>query len=125
MDSSRQYRAGYSLLELVLAVAIFSVGVVAVLELFAACLRSSSVSLGYTQAVFLAQELLEEEIADGGFTDTTDSGGFGDNYPSHSWSYDAEETDQEGLYQLRVVVSWTERGKTKEYELTTLAADRM
>lgn len=124
MRGKRPSISGYSLLELTLAVSIFSVSVVAVLELYGACLRSSSASLGYSKAVFLAQQLLEEEIADGGFTDTSDSGDFGGNFPTHTWSYDAEETEIEGLYQLHVVVNWTERGQSKAYELTTFAADR-
>lgn len=124
MNGKRALRTGYSLLELVLAVAIFSIGVVAVLELFGTCLHASSVSLDYTQAVYLAQGLMEDELAEGVFSERSDSGDFGENYPLHTWSYDVEETDKIGFYQFHVVVNWKERGVEKEYELTTFAADR-
>jgi hypothetical protein len=124
MNRRRARSTGYSLLELVLAVAIFSMGVVAVLELFATCLHASSVSLAYTQAVYLAQGLMEDELAEGVFDDRSDSGDFGENYPLHSWSYDVEETEKLGLYKFHVVVNWKERGVTKEFELSTLVADR-
>ena len=46
MDSDG--RAGYSLLELVLAISIFSIGVIGAMELFGLCLKSSAASSDYT-----------------------------------------------------------------------------
>ena len=115
---------GFSLVEMIAALTIFSLGVLGTMEVFTTCLRSTSSSLGYTHAVFLAQQVLEETIAEGALYAGSDSGDFGDDYPQHSWTCDIEETDQTLLIEVRVVVTWTERGREKEFALTTLVADR-
>jgi len=124
MHQSRRRSEGYSLVEMIAALTIFSLGVLGTMEVFTTCLRSTSSSLGYTQAVFLAQQVLEETIAEGTLYPGDDSGDFGDDYPQHSWTCEIEETDQTGLMEVRVAVTWTERGREKEYALTTLVADR-
>ena len=111
-------------MEMIAALTIFGLGVLGTMEVFTTCLRSTSSSLGYTHAVFLAQQVLEETIAEGTLYAESDSGDFGDDYPQHSWTSEIEETDQTGLMEVRVVVAWTERGRDKEYALTTLVADR-
>jgi prepilin-type N-terminal cleavage/methylation domain-containing protein len=116
---------GYSLVEMVAALTIFGVGVLGMLELFTTCLRSTSASLGHTHAVYLAQGLLEEVMVEGGLYATSDSGDFGNEYPRHSWTYEIEDTDQTGLMQVRVTVTWDERGREKEFVLTTLVAERL
>ncbi len=115
---------GYSLIELVAALMIFSFGVMGSMELFTVCLQSTSTSLGYTQAVFLAQAVIEETIAEGEVYEGTDSGTFSSQFPRHSWETECEEMDTIGLMKLRVVISWDERGNEKTFEITTLVADR-
>lgn len=120
-----RWSGGYSLVEMVAALTIFGVGVLGMLELFTTCLRSTSASLGHTHAVYLAQGLLEEVMVEGGLYATSDSGDFGNEYPRHSWTYEIEDTDQTGLMQVRVTVTWDERGREKEFVLTTLVAERL
>ena len=116
--------AGYSLVELVAAIAIFSLAVTSVLALFSACLQATSASLSYTHAVTLAEKILEETALEGDFTPGSDSGDFGEDFPRHSWETETESCEQEGLYQIRVVVKWNEQGREREYALTTLVAER-
>ena len=125
MMMRRRRSGGYSLVEMVAALTIFGIGVLGTMELFTTCLQSTSASLSHTQAVYLAQGLVEEVIAEGELYATSDSGDFGQEYPRHSWSYDIEDTDQVGLMLLRILVTWNERGREKEYVLTTLVAERL
>jgi prepilin-type N-terminal cleavage/methylation domain-containing protein len=120
----RRARAGFSLVELVAAMAIFSMGVMACLELYSASLRTTTDAVLYTQAVFLAQGLMEETLADGYLIAGSDSGDFGTNYPDHTYEMEIEETEQTGLTQVTLVVQWTVRGKEKNYTLVSLCADR-
>ena len=120
----RSKSKGYSLIELVAALTIFSLGVMGALTLFSTCLRSTADSLSYTQAVLLAQGTLEETVAEGDLLAGSDSGDFGDAYPRHSWEVEIEDTDQTGLMQMQVTVTWIERGRERQYALATLVAER-
>ena len=120
----RSESRGYSLVELVAALTIFSLGVMGALTLFSACLRSTADSLSYTQGVLLAQGMLEETVAEGDLMAGSETGDFGTTYPRHSWEVEIEDTDQLGLMQMQVTVTWTERGREHGYVLTTLVAER-
>jgi len=116
----RMRRAGFSLVELIAALSIFSVGVLAVLEVTGSCLRSTSASSSYTHAVQLARQALEETVAEGALFVSTETGDFGAEYPRHTWLREIEETDRTDVLKLRVTVMWSERGREKKYALTTL-----
>jgi len=120
----RRSAHGFSLVEMIAALVIFSIGVLALMEVFARCLRSTSTTIGYANAVCLAQEQVEETITEGSFIEQTDSGDFAPSFPRHAWTREITETEQLGLYELEVVVSWDERGRERKYVLTTLVAER-
>lgn len=111
------------MIEVTAALAMFSVGIVALMVVFSTALQSTSASLGYTHAVLLAQKIMEETIAEQNFLMTTDTGGFS-GFPRHAWTRELEETEQDGLYRLEVSITWDERGREKEFALTTQVADR-
>ncbi len=115
---------GFSLTELLAAMTIFSVGVMACVELYSVSLRSSMDALNYSQAVFLAEGLLEETLAEDYLAASTDTGDFGDAFPRHTWELEIDETDQASLMEVHVIVRWTVRDVEKQYELTSLFADR-
>ena len=115
---------GFSLIELAAALSIFGFGVMGAMELFALSTQATTTSLNYTQAVFLAEGILEETIGEGSFIDSTDSGQFSSKYPNHRWETTIEETRQLGLYTISAVVKWSEMGKEKQFALTTLVAER-
>jgi len=115
---------GFSLVEMLAALIIFALGVMAVLEVITASVRSTTATVGYTQAVFLAQQRIEETLATEALAPMTDSGNFGEAYPRHAWKREVEELDPDRLYRIRVDVTWNERGTDRQYTLTTLAANR-
>lgn len=115
---------GFSLVEMLAALIIFAIGVMAVLEVITASVRSTTATVGYTEAVFLAQQRIEETVATEALAPMTDSGNFGEAYPRHSWKREVEELDAGRLYRIRVDVTWNERGSDRQYTLTTLAANR-
>ena len=124
LRKSLNARSGFSLTELVAALAIFSVGVLSCVELYSVSFRTTMDSLDYTQAVFLAEGLLEETLMDDYLTAETDNGDFGRGYPRHSWDMEISELEQAGLLRIHLIVSWTARDVQKSYELITLQADR-
>ena len=117
-------RHGFSLVEMMAALVIFSVGVVATLHVFSMSVVSAGTSLHYNRAVFLAQGLMEETLAEESWSTGEDSGGLESQLPDGWWSSSILSTDTAGLYEIEITVAWTERGKEDEYTLTTLAAER-
>ena len=115
--------AGYSLVEVMAALTVFSIGVLGTMELFSVCLQSTSTSLGYTQAVFIAQQIVEETIAEGSLIADTDSGQYQVANRTFTWTREVADTDQLGLMEVSVAVTWTERISEKEFALTTLVAE--
>ena len=120
----RPRRAGFSMVEMVAALAIFSIGVVGTMEAFTVCLRSSGASLDRTRAVFLAQGLIEQAVAEELILAGEESGEFGSELPGGSWTLHVTETEADGLYQVEATVWWPGRGTEKQWTLTTLIADR-
>ena len=117
-------KGGFSLVEMIAALIIFELGVMAVLEVVAASVQSTTATVGYTEAAFLAQQRMEETIATTVLEPMSDSGDFGEVYPRHSWKREIEEVEAGQLYRIRVDVLWNERGADRQYTLTTLAANR-
>ena len=124
MFSQRRNRAGFSLVEMVAAMTIFSVGVLATMEIFVLCVRSTGTLANYSRAVFRAQAVMEETLIAGQLITGEDYGELDEELPDGAWTRQILETDSDGLYEIRVVVSWHERGKDRAFELTTLAAER-
>lgn len=117
-------RRAFSLVEMVVALVIFSLGVLATLEIFSLSVVSAGTSANYNRAVFLAQGLMEETLAEEDWTAETDGGEFGEQLPDGSWTRRILETDRIGLYEIEITVAWSERGTVNEFSLTTLAAER-
>jgi len=119
---TRRPDGGFTLLEVVVAIAILGAVLGTGLELLAISLRSAKTSGDYTQAVLLARWKLDEislqELRAG-----ANQGNFGGGY---RWTAEVaqEGQDDEGLpvrlFKLRVKVSWVGKGGDKGVELVTL-----
>lgn len=87
---------GFTLIEVIVSLAIIGVGIVAVLQLFSGGLRSIKVSDDYLRAAILAQNKMKElEIKYSYFK--SDEGGFEEDERYH-WSLKVEDYDLTELY---------------------------
>jgi len=114
-------RNGFSLVEMVVALSIFSIAIVALLGVFTTCLRSTGLSVNQTRATLLAQGLMEGGLAQDITTAQEGTGEFGEEFPGATWQIEIAETDTSDLYEVHVTVSWPERGVNRTFELTSLA----
>jgi type II secretion system protein I len=92
---------GFSLMEVMVALAIMSVAIVAVFQLYSRALRSTKKAEDYTKALFYARTMLDEAYS----------------FPDPSSAFDSKE--YEHYYRVRrdvTVVSESEDGKAKLYE---------
>ncbi|MFN3477450.1 MAG: prepilin-type N-terminal cleavage/methylation domain-containing protein [Candidatus Methylomirabilales bacterium] len=112
---------GFTLLEVVVAIALLGIVLATALELLAVGLRSVKASGDSTQAVLLARRKLDElplqELKPGAFNGASDG---------YRWTAEIvpEEQDTEDLparlFTVRVKVFWAGRGGEKSLELVTL-----
>ena len=112
-------RRGYSLVEALVAVVLLGVGVAAAISCLLSASRLSLTTQEYTAAYVLANErlsVLESSRLQTGSSDGT----VGEAYPGYRWSQSVEPADVEGLYRVRLVISWGEDRPRSESFVTLI-----
>lgn len=126
--------AGFTLLEVLLAVVILGVSLITILLQFQTGLYAGSRSREQTRAVIYAKQKLEELKVIQDLSESTEFGSFDDGY---QWKtdvllYEYEDPDNTGsyenlkheTYQLRATVTWTVGENERRVAMTTLRTVR-
>jgi len=125
-ELTRMNQRAFSLLELIIAIAVLAIGLVGVLQIFPIGLRASQRAGMMTKAAFLAQNKMED-VKLAGFDAIITlppkiplSGRDGD----FDWKIDIEEPELDGvtsndIRKLTVIVSWLERNATRSKDFVT------
>ena len=120
MWTMKRKNNGFTLIEVLLALVITSMAVSIVSQGFRQGGYASLVSEHRTRAAWLAQMTLTDvetgEIAVNRGAQTTEY----ENDPEYSYTVDSDTSDVEGLYEVTVTVTWTERGRDQSFILTRL-----
>lgn len=117
---------GVTLVEVLLAVVVLSVGLVGVLRAYAASLGALEVS----RETVVTIELLKEKMADveqemidqGGISAGSASGRFDGKFADYNWAWGTTATAQEGLYELTMSV--VRADGARQVSLVTYAQDK-
>jgi general secretion pathway protein I len=112
-------QAGFSLIEVIVAILILGVALVTLTEGVISALTSSKTSELQTTAAMLAAGQIETLRAAGDYPDGETQGDFGDEFPQYRWSQTIGDTDVTGLHDVDVVVQDSQSGKDL-YDLKTL-----
>ena len=124
----RVYASGFTLIEVVVAVAILSVGITVIIELFSGSLRLARTSGEYTKAVNYARVKMEETTVKPTMNEGIEEGEFDGAY---RWQVDVKrvdilppriETDFKPpveLFQVKVHVLWKSGTKERSTVLET------
>jgi general secretion pathway protein I len=97
-------RAGFTLLEVLVAVAILAIAMVAILKANVQNLDALTTSRETTTASLLAAGKLAEIEAAGVANWGESQGDFGEDYPDYSWQMETSSTEVEGLERIAVIV---------------------
>ena len=121
-SSALRYSKGFSLLEVMVALAILGVAIVAIFQLFSISLRSTKNAENYTSAIFYARSMLDEAYS---VTDPVElatlvefEGGFNGRREVNLMS--SSEDDKVKLYQIIVTVTWPPTGSFELKGLRTI-----
>ena len=112
------------MLEVLLAVTIFSVAVVGIIEGITLQLRSERNAEEMTRAAILAQNVLEEIRQAGEYSEDSQKGHFEGEDAGVEWQYDMTETDIAGLYRVSVNVLWSDGITRRDYAIETFLSER-
>jgi general secretion pathway protein I len=116
---------GFTLLELMVALAVLAVGIVGLMRAVSQGSAATAQIRDVTTAMSLAQMKLEELANNVAEAPKESSGEFGEVAPGFSWRAAAEDTDVEGLKKIVVNVLWQRGNNTRTVSLETCASENM
>jgi len=93
----KQLVSGFTLLEVLIAMAIMAVVLVSVYRLHSQTLTMTTANRFYSQAPLLAQSKMSQLEAASSDLVSGDSGDFGDKFPGYAWSVATEDVSFEAL----------------------------
>ena len=141
----------FTLIEVMVAVAILSLGLVLVIQVFSTCLRAVESSSNLSKAAILAQSKLDEIEVMGLYEKPLSRGGFGGGASGFNWKVESLRQEIEAdkiwhrdekaetapdlislaglkeetfLYQVAVTIFWQERGKKRDLKFVSYLAPR-
>ena len=109
MPLSDSHRAGFTLIEVIVAIAILAISLVTVMQLFSGSLRASRASCDYTRAIVHAKDRMEELSVNPVISEHVQGGRFEDGFTweAETLPYPTEhDTGDVSLQMVKVRVSW-------------------
>ena len=117
---------GFTLVEILVTLAILAAILPALLHAFTSAARNQALSDNTTTALYLLKFRMAE-IEMGGYPDVgDDTGEFGNN-TRYRWSStveDIESEDVENIRRIQVTVTWQHRNRERSMSMNTYVADR-
>ena len=118
--SRHQYRrretGGFTMVEIIVALAILSTSMLAVFGTLRMCTTANSSSQRLTESVLLAERLLAETTLKNSITYQTRKGDEG----QFSWQVQTAPTGMDNLAAVCVTVQWLNQQKPQEYQFYSL-----
>jgi len=120
----RKVCRGFTLLEVLVALVLLSIALVAIFELFSANLRGLAKSDDYSRAVILAESKMREILDDDNLAERhwkeTIEDGYRIDAVVSSTADDRTENLQVKLLEINLTVYWTKDSKERTFKLKTL-----
>lgn len=108
--------AGFTMVEVVVALAILGVTIIAIFGAMRSCSRAAHHTRMLTESVLLAETLLAEaKTSQRAVFETTEG-----QEDSYTWTVRIAPTPVENLGAIRVEVKWLEQQREQQYELLSL-----
>jgi len=115
---------GFTLLEVMVALSIISIVLISIYKLHADTLRMNQMTRFYSTAPLLAQRKLTEMKTNTLEELSSDSGGFGENFPDYNWRVTISDVESDVLGSAaenlkKIDVTVTTKGTELSYDLRT------
>lgn len=117
-------QGGFSLVEVLAALVIFSVSAVALMESIGTSTGMQHEIVQRQHALALAENLLESTRAEENFDEAEQSGEFDGTDAGFSWKLTVNDTDVKNLNEVTAIVTWNEGPREMEAKISTLMIER-
>jgi len=116
------FTRSFSLLELVISMAILSIALLGLIQMFPVGLRASKHAGDHTMMTFLGQQKMSDIEQEKPETSTTSNEFFSSPYESFSWRYvvSSDYNNINNMYQATLAIYCNDRGDTRIEEFVTL-----
>ena len=123
---SRDDKNGFTLIEIVVTLAILSLALPTLLRSFTEAAKGQALAENRTTALYLLKFRMAAVEAEGYPDIGEENGEFGEDsrFRWHSDVQDVESEEIEGLRLVTVTVTWQERGRERSISTSTYLADR-
>lgn len=111
--------SGFTLLEMLVALAILAVGILGVLRAFSSSITASKAAESYSVAAMLAQQVAGEMERRPSLEPGEMSGTFAEGAPGFTWRCLVGEQTQQGLQTVRISVMWSVGQSPRHFDMTT------
>jgi type II secretion system protein I len=115
---------GFTLLEVMVALAILSVVLVVLFSQQAASISHGHEARIVAKASLLAQERMDGLITEGVFREGDQEGEINDSIPPFQWKQTVEESTIEGMKKITVLVRWKEGRKERDVRFVTYVVSK-
>ena len=112
--------SGMTLIEVLVAMTILGVGLVAVMRAFSACTRTVGIVRGRTIARDFAGRVMSEARRNPSLLISEDEGNVGGQFPGFTWKRELRDTIEPGLISIRITVNWRIQGLRRDFSLVSL-----
>jgi type IV pilus assembly protein PilV len=143
IDMKKSNENGFTLIEVLIAIAVFAIGILAVGKMQITAIKGNYFANDLTKATTLAQDRMEELIslsyADPLNNDTNDNGSAGLDDTNATADHNDPNNPVDGRYtvswniatnypidntkEIRVIITWTDKGAQKKVSITSMKAD--
>ena len=119
-------KAGFTLLEILVAISILAISLVVILQLFSGGLKSRKVSDDYTRGVFHAREKMSEILLSKDLTEGESGGEFPDSFRWVSLIKLVESGQEEEeklpfkMFDIQVEILWDAGRSEKHFQVSTI-----
>lgn len=122
MNVVRRQDDGFTLIEILVSLAIMGLVLPIILMAFTNGARSRAISANRTTAAYLLRDRITEMEATGVPEIGDDAGEF-EAGSIYTWQSSVASTDIEGLFDVTVTILWQERGEERSFSIRTYMAD--
>ena len=120
MKSYKTFK-GFSMVEVLIALALLSTGILAVVGVYPAILQMNTSSQNNDIALSLAQQKLDEILNNGTFISTSAQSDMPSNLPSCTRQWVGSSVPyNSNLQQIDVQVTWTEKNRLRSVTVTSI-----